>query len=263
MLRVMALALSILMFSGCAEDPDKNRSGAQTQVKPNNDRNAGPKHEQVTETRLNKELGGKDVEALNNALLDAAKKGKTADVSRLIKDGADVNAQDGSGRTPAMLATLGNYPKTVKSLIDHGADINVQAHNKDNPYLYAGAEGLFDILKLTIEAGADTKLTNRFGGTALIPAAEHAHLDVIKYLLTESDVGVNHVNNLGWTALMEAIVLGSGGKEHQQAVKLLIEHGADVNIPDSKGVTALAHARERGFTEIANMLEQAGGKLER
>ncbi|MCY9514499.1 ankyrin repeat domain-containing protein [Paenibacillus apiarius] len=260
MLREMALALSMLLFTGCASAPDKNRSGVQSQADADQDRNAGRKHEQNRDGKPSKDLGGEDVSALNDALLSAAKEGKTADVLRHIAGGADANAQDGSDRTPALLATIGNYPETVKTLIEKGADINIQAHNKDNPYLYAGAEGLFDILKLTIEAGADTKLTNRFGGTALIPAAEHAHVDVIEYLLTESDVDVNHVNNLGWTALMEAIVLGSGGKEHQQAVKLLIGNGADVNIPDSHGVTALAHACDRGFEEIANMLEQAGGK---
>ncbi len=69
-----------------------------------------------------------------------------------------------------MIATYKNDVKTAKALIDAGADVNIQDDMKNNPFLYAGAEGYLDILKLTIDAGADPSLTNRYGGTALIPA---------------------------------------------------------------------------------------------
>ncbi|MFP3381453.1 ankyrin repeat domain-containing protein, partial [Bacillus sp. SIMBA_069] len=81
-----------------------------------------------------------------------------------------------------------------------------------------------DFVKAAIAAGADTTITNRFGGTALIPAADRGHVEIVRELLTTSDVNVNHVNNLGWTALLEAVILGDGGKNHQAIVKLLIEH---------------------------------------
>ena len=99
-----------------------------------------------------------------------------------------------------------------------------------------------------------------FGGTALIPAAERGHVDVVAELLTHSDVDVNHVNNLGWTALLEAIVLSDGGPRHQQIVQLLIAHGATVNLPDKDGVTPLQHARQRGFAVIERLLLQAGAR---
>ena len=95
---------------------------------------------------------------------------------------------------------------------------------------------------------------------ALIPAAERGHVEVVRYLLTESDVDVDHVNNLGWTALLEAIILSDGGPAHQEIVALLIEHGADVDLADGDGVTPLAHARSRGFDEIAALLEAEGAR---
>jgi len=52
-------------------------------------------------------------------------------------------------------------------------------------------------------------------------------------------VDVNHINNLGWTALLEAIVLSDGGLRHQQIVQLLLDHAADVTIADKDGVTPL------------------------
>jgi hypothetical protein len=187
-------------------------------------------------------------------LIQAAEAGDTATVQQLLKDGADIDGRDAQGRTPVMAATHGNRVDTVRALIEAGADINLRDDRSDNPFLYAGAEGLLDILKLTIAAKADTTLTNRFGGTALIPAAERGHVEIVKELLTRTDVDVNHVNNLGWTALLEAIVLSDGGERHQQVVQLLVDHGADINIADKDGVTPLEHARARGFTTIERIL---------
>lgn len=199
-------------------------------------------------------------QAMNAELIRAAEQGDTPTVLRLLAAGADINSQDGAGRTPVMAATHGNQVETVRALIEAGADINLQDNRQDNPYLYAGAEGLLEILKLTIAAGADTRLTNRFGGTALIPAAERGPVEVVAELLNHTDVDVNHVNNLGWTALLEAVILGDGGPQRTEVVRLLIEAGADVNLPDGQGVTPLAHARQRGYTAMIALLEAAGAK---
>ncbi|TYP79285.1 ankyrin repeat domain-containing protein [Paenibacillus methanolicus] len=197
---------------------------------------------------------------MNELLLQAAGRQDAEAVMKLAQEGADVNAQDGKGRTPAMIATYNNDPATVRALIDAGADINIQDEIRNSPFLYAGAEGYLEIVKLTIAAGADPAITNRFGGTALIPASEHGYIDVVQELLANTNVDVNHVNNLGWTALMEAIILNDGGLKQQQTVKLLIEHGADVNIPDHDRVSPLQHARDKGFHEIERLLLEAGAK---
>ena len=73
--------------------------------------------------------------------------------------------------------------------------------------------------------------------------------------LLQTDVPVDHVNRLGWTALLEAVVLGDGGEAHQRIVRLLVAAGADTTIPDRDGVTALEHARARGYDEIAVTLD--------
>ncbi|WP_412993776.1 ankyrin repeat domain-containing protein [Neobacillus sp. 3P2-tot-E-2] len=197
---------------------------------------------------------------MEEQLIQAAK-GKDADtVRKLIEKGVDINTQDSDGRTSAMIATYNNDAETAKILIDAGADVNIQDEIENNPFLYAGAEGYIEILKFTIKAGADPSITNRYGGTALIPASEHGYVDVIKELLTNTDIDINHINDLGWTALLEAIILNNGDEKQQQTVQLLIDHGADVNIPDHNNVTPLQHARRKGFNEIENILVKAGAK---
>lgn len=199
-----------------------------------------------------------DVTSMNATLILAAESGDTNTVLQMIKDGAGINAKDDGGRTPILAATHGNKVDTVRVLIEAGADIHLQDNKLDNPFLYAGAEGMLEIVKLLIDAGADPAITNRYGGTALIPASEHGYVEVVKELLTRSKVDVNHVNNLGWTALMEAIVLNNGGEKQQQVIQLLIEHGADVTIPDKNGVTPLEHAKASRFTAIERLLVDAG-----
>lgn len=193
-------------------------------------------------------------------LIQAAERGDAALVEQLLREGADLNGRDARGRTPIMAATHGNRPAIVKILIQAGADINLQDEIKDNPFLYAGAEGLLDVLKLLIDARADTRITNRFGGTALIPAAERGHVEVVQELLTRTDVKIDHVNNLGWTALLEAVILGDGGPRRTEVVRLLIAAGANVNIADGRGVSPLAHARQRGYTQMIALLERAGAR---
>ncbi|WP_150271463.1 ankyrin repeat domain-containing protein [Paenibacillus tepidiphilus] len=193
-----------------------------------------------------------------NELITAAERGDTAAVMKALEQGADINGQDERGRTAVLAATHGNKPETVKALIEAGADLNLRDNRSDNPLLYAGAEGMPEIVRLAVEAGADTSLTNRYGGTALIPAADRGHVEIVQYLLEHSDVDVNHINNLDWTALLEAVILGDGGERHTEIVRLLIRHGADVNLADKDGVTPLAHAERGDYDEMAALLKDAG-----
>jgi len=193
-------------------------------------------------------------------LHEAAREGDVASIERLLAAGLPIDAQDADGRTPIMVATVARRTDAVRALVDAGADVDIRDNRLDNVFLYAGAEGLLDILRIANEAGADPALTNRFGGIALIPASERGHVEVVRYLLAESDVDVDHVNRLGWTALLEAIILSDGGPAHQEIVGLLLEAGADPDLADGEGVTPLEHARSRGYDAIATLLVAADAR---
>jgi uncharacterized protein len=188
-------------------------------------------------------------------LLDAANNGDLDAVRRLVKSGEDVDVRDGTRRTALLIATRANQVAAASLLIEAGADINAKDAIQDTPFLYAAAEGRNDILRHILSTGkANLRDTNRYGGVALIPAAHHGHVEIVRMLL-DTDINIDHVNNLGWTALMEAVILGDGGPVYQEIVGMLVKAGAKP-LPDRDGKTPLDHARAMGFGEIESILER-------
>lgn len=192
-------------------------------------------------------------------LLEAAGSGDLAAVTRLIAAGSDVEQRDGQRQTPLLLAVAGNHVAVAKALLAAGASPNAQAANQDTPWLLAGASGRTEIIAAMLPLKPDLSLRNRYGGNALIPACERAHVETARLLLT-SGIDVNHVNNLGWTCLLEIVILGNGGPRHQQVAKLVLDAGANPNLADKDGVSPLAHARKRGQSEVARLIAAAGGR---
>ncbi len=197
----------------------------------------------------------------HEALLAAAASGDVAALDRAIAAGAPLDAQDSQGRTALLIAVAYDRNEAAVRLLGAGADPNLQAKNHDSAWLLAGALGRTRMLAAMLDSGrVDYAKRNRFGGNALIPACERGHVETVRLLLERSKVPVDHINNLGWTALLEAVFLGDGGPRHQEIVRLLLAHKADVNLADKEGVTPLAHAKKRGYAEIAKILAAAGGR---
>ncbi len=147
----------------------------------------------------------------------------------------------------------------ARRLIAAGADVNGQDETRQSAFLIAASEGFPELLRLTLAHGANVHFTDSYNGTALIRAAHHGHVEVIAELL-RTDIRVDHVNRLGWTAAIEAIVLGDGGARHTETLRLLINARANVNIADTRGDTPLALAKRRGFSAMVRLLEAAGAR---
>jgi uncharacterized protein len=195
------------------------------------------------------------------ALIAAAERGDTNELRRLLDSGAAINARDARGRNAVLAATQRGHEAAARLLIERGADVNAQDEIDDSAFLLAGARGHTGIVRAALGAmpPPDFKRVNRYGGTALIPACHHGHVETVRVLLTTA-INVNHVNRLGWTALLEAILLGDGGPAHTEIVRLLLAHQSDPNLADAQGVTPLAHALHRGQREIARALRAAGAR---
>ena len=167
-------------------------------------------------------------------LLRAAAAGDLAETRRLIGGGAPVDARDAQRRTALLLAVDANHVELARALLDAGASVDAQAANLDTPWLLAGARGRTAIIAMMLPKKPDLSIRNRFGGNALIPACERAHVEAVPLLL-QAGIDVNHVNNLGWTCLLEIVILGDGGPRHQEVARLVLAAGADPNLADKDG----------------------------
>ncbi|RYE86120.1 MAG: hypothetical protein EOP19_07680 [Hyphomicrobiales bacterium] len=192
-------------------------------------------------------------------LLEAAGRGDLAAVNRLIAAKADLEQRDGQRQTPLLLAVAGNHVAVATALLAAGASPNAQASNQDTPWLLAGASGRTEIIAAMLPLKPDLTIRNRYGGNALIPACERAHVETARLLLT-SGIDVDHVNNLGWTCLLEIVILGDGGPRHQEVARLVLDAGANPNLADKDGVSPLQHACKRGQSEVARLIAAAGGR---
>ncbi|HEY4651148.1 MAG TPA: ankyrin repeat domain-containing protein [Pontibacter sp.] len=202
--------------------------------------------------------GGHVVEEVmqQQEVIDLVKKNELKAVANALEKGANVDTQDQHKRSLLLIATINEQTDMAKLLVAHGADVNRQDDRLDSPFLYAGASGQTELVKLFLANGARFDVFNRYHGTALIPACERGHVGTVKVLVQTKGFPVDHVNRLGWTGLMEAIVLGDGSEKYQQIVQILKDGGADLRIPDHDGITPLQHARTRGFKEIVKILEE-------
>ena len=191
-------------------------------------------------------------------LLRAVSAGDTDAAAAALRGGADLEARDGNRRTPLLLAVTEDHLSTARLLVHLGADPDALDGQHDTPWLVTGVTGSVPMAELLLTADPDLTVRNRYGGVSIIPASERGHADYVERV-AKTAIDINHVNDLGWTALLEAVILGEGSDRWQRIVTSLLDHGADPSIADRDGVTPLEHARNRGFTEIARIIEQNGG----
>ena len=193
-------------------------------------------------------------------LFAAAASGDASAIKTMLAQGEKPDVRDAYRRTPLHVATYVGQHAVMRALVAGGADPNALERDRYDIVTIAAVANDVPTLRLALELGASAKnVTSRYDGTALIAAAHLGHAEVVRTLI-RAGAPLDHVNNLGWTALIESIVLGDGGTRHSETLKALIDAGANVNLADRNGASPLALARARRYDAMAEQLVRAGAK---
>jgi len=190
----------------------------------------------------------------------AAWRGDLPQLKALIAGGADLQARDRLGRTPLHVATHARQRDAIGVLAGAGAKLDVLENDRYDAVTIAAVADDVPTLALLLSLGANAgQTTSRYDGTALIAAAHLGHDEVVRRLIA-AGAPLDHVNNLHWTALIEAIVLGDGGPRHQRSLIALIDAGANLQLADRQGQTPLQLATARGYGPMVERLRAAGAR---
>ena len=198
--------------------------------------------------------------AAYTGLFAAAQAGDAAAIRSQAAAGAKADARDAHGRTPFHVAAFARRHDAMRALVAAGADPNALDGDRYDAVTIAAVADDLETMKVALALGnRATNVTSRYDGTALIAAAHLGHDAVVRELI-RAGAPLDHVNNLGWTALIESIVLGNGGPRHVATLKALVDAGANVNLADRGGTTPYTLAFARGFREMVEILAKAGAK---
>ena len=152
----------------------------------------------------------------------AAARGAVAEIEQLIGEGEKPNIQDGNSRTPLHVAAFLRQHAAARELLKLGANPNALDAQRYDVMTVAAVNDDLQMLRIALEGGGNARaVTSPYDGTALIAAAHLGHVEIVRALIA-AKAPLNHVNNLGWTALLEAVVLGNGGSKHTATVEALV-----------------------------------------
>jgi len=237
-----------------------------------------PKEEKPEEEEKVEQGSVKHVHALHQA----AANGDIDQVRILIAKGVDVNAHDDAKLTPLHYVAKSGIAEIVQLLLEAGADVDAKEgkNNEKTPLYYAAAAGNKEVVKLLVEAGADINDVGKNNWPPLCVAIEGNQIAVVEYLIAHgADINASgalgaaayysnvemvqlliangaDINATSWIAIHAAVV-----QRRRDTVEFLIKNGADINLKDSDGRTALYKAFQRGYLDIARLLEVNGAEV--
>lgn len=209
---------------------------------------------------------------------------------KLVKHKLPLDIKNGDGHAPLHIAS---DPSVVKALLDIGADVNITTEEGDTPLHIASANGSMEVVKILYQHNAGINVKNKEGNTPLMNAVIYSQLPVATYLLfSGADPRIKNKNS--WTALhyaaegakcdelffdcveMITILINAGAGVNERDIdgftpafvaaisdrlvllKVLVKHGADLNLKGTRGAGIIHEVAYRGNIEVVSYLLDQG-----
>ncbi|WP_418114925.1 ankyrin repeat domain-containing protein [Vibrio scophthalmi] len=179
-------------------------------------------------------------------------------VNKLVSEGANLNAINGYGYTPLMVAAIQRNPVIAQLLIKANADVNaIEPEYARTALIFASSRGSLEVVNLLLEAGVDDiNAKGKWGDSALIEAIFDDHVAIVERLV-QANASLDISSRYDLNPLMMASL------QSPKVVKYLISIGVDVNEQNKEtGETALMTASKRGQYSIIKLLTRAGAQLD-
>lgn len=236
---ILFVLSALLLLLGCAKESDNPATGANTS-------NASSPSQAKASATINEYAG---------SLIIAASKGDMPAVQLLLAKGAPVNETDkSSGSNPLFEAIMIDRLDIVKLLVEKGANVNAQLNDGQSMLTIAKRRGRPDVIAFLESKGTKSDTINEYGGSLII-AVSRNDLPAVKVLLAKGSPVSETDKVTGSNPLFEAIWI-----DNLEIIKLLVEHGADVNAKMKDGKSILAFAKLKGKPDIIAFLESKGAK---
>ncbi|XP_069119475.1 uncharacterized protein [Argopecten irradians] len=198
--------------------------------------------------------------AIELAKLILKKKSK-AEQHRMIKEEMvkDIPTQRSRSFSCYHLAAFNGFTELVLLYLSTGIDVNLLNSKNDSAVLWAARWGHVTTVSVLLDNNADANIENDKKSTALHWAVRYEQSNTVKILLKKGKVSPNHIRSMGLVApLVLASAIGNN-----RIVKLLLTHGADVNIVIRGGECALHHAAKEGHIKVVKTLLRYGADINR
>ena len=190
---------------------------------------------------------------LDHILFQTIRRGDTASLRNLLRQGTPVSIRSADGTTPLLYATLRGSPESVELLLERGADPNAANKIGATPLLWGARDA--EMVRLLLDHGANPNLRSALGNTPLLAASASANSGRSVELLLAAGADIHMVNRRGATALTNAAFTGSVA-----TVRTLIARGAEVNPRhgSTRSTSPLLAAANRGDREIVELFLKHG-----
>jgi ankyrin repeat protein len=162
----------------------------------------------------------------------AAKFDNVSEVNLLLKKGINPNTVDANGNPMLILAIRDKSTNVIDALLkDKRIDVDLSNNSGETPLMMASIEGNLPLVK-TLVLGHKAQL-DHIGWTPLHYACAKGHLEVAQFLVANGAI-VDSLSVGNTTPLMMAVQSGN-----EQLVKILLDKGADLQLKNSNGLTAI------------------------